>query len=92
MLECWEGQTEQSELRLAAILHKLRSSFAEDEPKRASLLDAANQAWRSFRDAECGVLTFESSSGSAFQVYWLACLVEQNARRLEDLERLAALP
>jgi uncharacterized protein YecT (DUF1311 family) len=90
MWTCRHEQLDKSEADLAAIVGKLNASYDGDE--RTGPLKAAQDAWLSFRDAECKLLTIDSASGTMFDLYWMSCLTKQNVQRIAQMRWLADHP
>ena len=92
LLSCRQNQLNSANNRLRQMLDKLRQRYENDEPQRWKLLAASQETWRAFSQAECRFRTYESASGSAYQVYLLACLAELTELRLKDLDAIVANP
>jgi uncharacterized protein YecT (DUF1311 family) len=88
---CRLEQLDRSEADLAAIVALLNANYEDDSP-RADALKAAHEAWLRFRDAECKLMTIDSVSGTMFDVYWNVCLIEQNVRRIAQMQWLVDNP
>jgi len=92
LLACRKAALAKVTQRLGQALDKLRQRYQDDEPARWKLLQAAQQAWRGYSQAECTFTQFESAGGSAYQAYWLSCLTTLGERRLQDLQAIVATP
>jgi uncharacterized protein YecT (DUF1311 family) len=92
MRTCRKAQFDATERRLRELYGKLHARHTGDEPKLAKLLASAQATWRTFRDAECAVQTYESASGTMGDVYRLACLTEMNAARAKTLQEMVDSP
>ena len=92
LLACRKKQFDDSTRELTGIYEKLHRQYGKSEPPLATALEQAQTAWLNYRDLECKVRTFESSSGSAYEVYKLDCLAKLNAQRITDLKALGAAP
>ena len=90
MWTCRHEQLDKSEADLTAIVGELNASYDGDE--RTGPLKAAHDAWLSFRDAECKLLTIDSASGTMFDLYWTRCLTEQNVKRITQMQWLVEHP
>jgi len=89
---CRDTNHKASERRLRETYDQLHTRHRKDEPKLADLLAAAQKAWRSFRDVECRVRTYESASGTMYDTYLLACLTELNEDRAKGLQAMIDEP
>jgi uncharacterized protein YecT (DUF1311 family) len=58
------------------------------DPEGLKLLDAAQQAWVTFRDADCKAQMIRG--GSASGLSWLTCLVRLTADRAVEMETYGA--
>lgn len=92
LLGCRQQENRTSEAALRELADRLTKSYTQDEPARAKVLSTAQGKWRDYRDAECKLRTYDSSSGSAHEVYWLSCLTTLNQERLAALRKLADNP
>ena len=92
LLTCRQKQFANSEAALKSVLASLKSNYEAEEPELAKLLADAQAKWQLYRDAECLVVTFESSSGTAYEVYKLDCLNKLNLKRLADMKALQSAP
>ena len=89
---CRDTNHKASERRLRETYEKLHTSHRKDEPKLAELLASAQKAWRSFRDVECRVQTYDSASGTMYDTYLLACLTKMNEERATSLQAMLDAP
>jgi uncharacterized protein YecT (DUF1311 family) len=89
---CRKKQFDDSTRELNGIYEKLHRQYSKSEPSLATALEQAQNAWLSYRDLECKVRTFESSSGSGYEAYKLDCLAKLNALRITDLKALVSAP
>lgn len=92
LLACRKAALADVTRRLSRAMDTLRLRYQADEPARWKLLQAAQQAWRRYSQAECTFTQFESAGGSAYQAYWLSCLATLGERRLHDLQAVVATP
>ena len=92
LLACRKAALADVTQRLRQAVDTLRQRYQADEPARWRLLQAAQQAWRGYSQAECKFTQFESAGGSAYQAYWLSCLVTLSERRLHDLQAIVTTP
>jgi len=92
LLACRKKQFDDSTHELTGIYEKLHRQYGKNEPPLATALEQAQTAWLNYRDLECKVRTFESSSGSGYEVYKLDCLSKLNALRIIDLKKLVSAP
>jgi uncharacterized protein YecT (DUF1311 family) len=92
LLGCRQGENARSEKRLGQLFDKLDKGYRKDEPALAPLFDEAQRKWRDYRDAECKVRTYYSSTGSAYEIYRLDCLTRMNAERILLLQQQEASP
>jgi uncharacterized protein YecT (DUF1311 family) len=90
MWNCRREQLDKSEADLKAIVGELNASYDGDQ--RADPLQAAQDAWLRFRDAECKLLTIDSAAGTMFDLYWMSCLTEQNVKRIAQMQWLVEHP
>jgi uncharacterized protein YecT (DUF1311 family) len=65
---------------------------ASDEPRLVAALRVSHQAWLRYRDAECRVETWESSTGSAAPAHLLYCQEKRNRARLAELRERVQSP
>jgi uncharacterized protein YecT (DUF1311 family) len=86
MRACRQAQLAESERHLSETFARLHKAQISDEPKLAELLTAAQAAWRSYRDVECQVRTYDSASGTAYDLYLNSCLQELNRERADRLQ------
>ncbi len=91
LLACRRKENKDTEVALARLTEKLDKNYAS-EPERANAFSVAGQKWGDFRDAECKLLTYESRSGTAAEVYWLDCLTRLGRERIDSLKKLAENP
>jgi uncharacterized protein YecT (DUF1311 family) len=92
LLTCRRQRFADSENEVDGLYQELRKSYSKDEPKLLALLEEAQAAWHTYRDAQCRVDTYYSVSGSAYEVYWLDCLEKSNRARAQQLEWLLDSP
>ena len=92
LLICRQQEYAKSEATLKNLLNSLSANYEREEPKQLLLLSESQSKWLAYRDAECLLITFESSAGSAYEVYKLDCLNKLNLKRIEDLKLLQSSP
>ena len=92
LLACRQAALADVTQRLRQAIDTLRQRYQADEPARWKLLQAAQQAWRGYSQAECRFTQFESAGGSAYRAYSLSCLTALAERRLQDLQAIVATP
>ena len=92
LLTCRQQEYAKSEVTLKNLLNSLSANYEREEPKQLQLLNESQSKWQAYRDAECLLTTFESSSGSAYEVYKLDCLNKLNLKRIKDLKLLQPSP
>ena len=91
LMACHKAQVGREDRQIATLVKKL-GQMADGEPAMKRLITASQAAWLKYRDAECKMRTFESSTGSAAQVYLHACFEDINAQRIRDLEERTRNP
>lgn len=91
LLACRKKNYKEEDAELARLIKVLHDRFADDEPERASALTKAQTAWKTYRDSECAMRTFESK-GTGYQVYLLDCLYNVTHLRVVDLKAIADNP
>jgi uncharacterized protein YecT (DUF1311 family) len=89
---CRREALKASQARLDRRVEALRSAYSRDEPVKARLLEQSQEAWTRYRDAQCRLLTADSASGTAAEMYLATCLTTLNDQRSGDLSRIAAMP
>ena len=92
LLRCRQAEHQSAQRALQQAVERLRQRYADDEPERLRLLLAAQQAWRSFQQAECRFQTQESAGAPAHAVYLLSCQTALAGQRLKSLQAILANP
>jgi uncharacterized protein YecT (DUF1311 family) len=92
MRSCRAEQLARSSESLTLALSQLRDSLAGSDEPKLKFLNEAQEAWDVFHEAECRLLTADSASGTAFDMYWSACLTSMNRKRLAEIETLISEP
>lgn len=91
LLTCRKKKYKDENAELLRLMKVLRDRFADDGPERASALTKAQAAWKTYRDNECAMRTFESK-GSGYEAYLLDCLYNVTHLRVVDLKSIADNP
>jgi len=89
---CWNAEFKKSEAEVAKRLQVLAARHRKDEPKLHDLMGKAQKAWLAWREAACGVETFESRGGAGFSVYWDKCRIKMNQARATELQKMIDEP
>ena len=92
LLRCRQAENNTAQRAVQQAVERLRQRYADDEPARLKLLLAAQQAWRTFQQAECRFQTQESAGGPAHAVYLLSCQTALAGQRLKSLQAILANP
>jgi uncharacterized protein YecT (DUF1311 family) len=92
LLSCRQKRLAQSEQALALAVKSLNDNYRTSAVPRATLLQTSHRAWLAYRKAECKLQTYDSASGTAYEIYRLDCLDGMNRRRLVDLQSLLGSP
>lgn len=92
MRSCRAEELTRSSDSLNAALNQLRESLAGSDEAKLKFLNEAQDAWTVFHEAECRLLTADSASGTAFDMYWSACLTSFTKKRLAEIEILISEP
>ena len=71
---------------------KLQQRWRDDAPEQLQLFNAAQQAWRHYRQAECRFRLRESVGGAAYPASLLSCATELNLQRLQALQTVINRP
>ena len=89
---CRRNALNASQAQLDRTVEALHSTLQKDQPVKTRLLEEAQESWTRFRDAECRLVTVDSASGTAADLYIASCLTELNGQRSRDLDRMGTLP
>ena len=82
MIDCMHKQGVAAQEELA----KLESKIAERlDPKVAAKFQAANEAWRQYRDKDCQVGMALSEGGTVAPLELLICRLTKTQKRIEEL-------
>lgn len=92
MRACRAKELTRSSDSLNLAVNQLRHSLAGSDEAKLMFLNEAQDAWAVFHEAECRLLTADSASGTAFDMYWSACLTSMNEKRLAEIEILISEP
>jgi len=82
IVECQKGKLKLLEKRLAAAYTK---ALQMAEPKQRAQLQAAQQAWLKFRDADCDY--YELGGGTFARIETGYCMMDLTAARAYELEQ-----
>ena len=91
LLACEHREFDRAQEAIGRREAALRERFGK-EPALLEALANAQAKWREFRDAECGLDTYDSRDGTAFESYWLACLRKLDWQRASRLQFLLDNP
>lgn len=91
LLACEQREFARAEEAIGRREVALRERFG-DEPALLEAFENAQTQWREFRDAECGLDTYDSRGGTAFESYRLACLRKLDWQRASRLQFLLNNP
>lgn len=83
--ECADKSYKASDAELNTLYRQIRRRL-NDDPDTSKLLVAAQRAWVTFRDAECGFSSSMTSGGSAYPMVWAMCLDGLTKSRIEDFK------
>lgn len=86
MTVCANRAYKQSDAELNKTYKAIAARLKDDKPLAQKLI-AAQRAWVTFRDAECGFATGNAEGGSIYPMVLAACLDRQTKARTEDLKR-----
>ncbi len=90
---CLAKLTKEQGAAMATSIRALKQRYTEPSEKSfAPTLDKAQRAWATWRDAECGLKTWESRQGSGYANIRAACLLDENAARLKTLQEMVDNP
>ena len=91
LLGCEHREFDRAEESIRRREAALRELYGK-EPALLEALATAQAKWREFRDAECGLFTYDSRGGTAFESYWIRCQRELDWQRASRLQFLLENP
>ncbi len=91
MSACAQQTYAASGAELNRLYREIELRLSDNAVAKKLLLDA-EQAWKSYRDAECAFSSSAIASGSAYSMVQTLCLADLTQKRVEDLQQYLACP
>jgi uncharacterized protein YecT (DUF1311 family) len=73
-------------LAVARLKEAATQTRASLPPQAKTLFDASNQAWETFRDADCRWNAYDVGNGSLSELILATCLADLTLTRMEEIE------
>lgn len=84
MNACAAEDAQAADAELNRVYQQLRGTITEDA--QAERLIAAQQAWITFRDADCAYSQYRYDGGSIMPMIYANCIAERTTQRTQELE------
>ena len=92
LLACRKTAHADATRALDQAVDKLQRRLRDDAPDHLKLFNAAQQAWRQFRQAECRFRHRESAGGAVYPASLLSCATDLSLQRLQALQTVINRP
>jgi uncharacterized protein YecT (DUF1311 family) len=88
--ECTDDDYKAAQAQLDDVIAKLEAKIkTEPQPKDfAKAFEKSERRWETFRDDDCGLLTFTSQDGGVYAMVLTSCKTELTADRTAELMQL----